>query len=185
MGCLSDSAFSILLVYLLIVVNFPVLARSLHHPDGAAGGIGRDRVVSVHHGDDDQRAGADRSDHVHGRGDRQQHSGGELFKGTAGGGENARGSGLEAGYTRFRPVLMTALGDDHRYASDVAGLGRRRRAECALGPRSDRGPDFCNGGYALLCAGILQFYSRTGAGRIRATSGICLKRSATAVRLMN
>ncbi len=51
--------------------EFPIVARSVHHPNGLAGGTGRNRVVPVRHGNDDQRPRVDRRDHVHRRGDGQ------------------------------------------------------------------------------------------------------------------
>ena len=55
-------------------------------------------------------------------------------------GMDARSAALSAGHTRIRPVLMTAARHDHRHAAHGAGHGRRRRAECAAGPRRDRRP---------------------------------------------
>jgi multidrug efflux pump subunit AcrB len=77
-GLIGGLAFSILLVYLLIVVNFQswldpfIIISAL--PFGARG----DRVDAVHHPYAHQRARADRLDYVHGRGDGELHSGGEL-----------------------------------------------------------------------------------------------------------
>ena len=47
---------------------------------------------------------------------------------------------IEAGVTRFRPVLMTALAMIIGMLPMALATGRRRRAECALGPRRDRRP---------------------------------------------
>ena len=54
--------------------ELPVVARSVHHHLGAAGGARRHRVDAVRDAHHAQRAGADRRDHVHGRGDREQRS---------------------------------------------------------------------------------------------------------------
>ena len=51
---------------------------------------------------------------------------------------HAINAALEAGATRFRPVMMTALGDDHRHGTHGAGRWRRRRAERAAGPSRHR-----------------------------------------------
>ena len=82
-----DSAFSgllfgllgaIVLIYLLIVVNFQswldpfVIMTAL---PAALAGIVWMLFADQHHA---VGAGADRRDHVHGRGDRQQHPGGQL-----------------------------------------------------------------------------------------------------------
>ena len=48
-GTAGGLVFSIVLVYLLIVVNFQSLAGSVHHHLRAAGGAGGDRVVPVRH----------------------------------------------------------------------------------------------------------------------------------------
>ena len=47
---------------------------------------------------------------------------------------------VEAGVTRFRPVLMTALAMIIGMLPMALGHGRRRRAERAAGPRRDRRP---------------------------------------------
>ena len=58
--------------------QLPILARSVHHHHGAARRAGRHRLVPFRHPHHAQRAGADGRHHVHGRGHRQQHSGGQL-----------------------------------------------------------------------------------------------------------
>jgi len=52
---------------------------------------------------------AHRGDHVHGRRDRQQHPGYQLRAGSLAEGADRLRPRSEAGSTRFRPVLMTAL----------------------------------------------------------------------------
>jgi len=47
--------------------------------------------------------------HVHGRGYLKQHLGRELCYGKMQAGSDSLAAALEAGFTRFRPVLMTAL----------------------------------------------------------------------------
>ena len=89
--------------------ELPVVAGSVHHHLGAAGGAGRHRLVPVPVAHDVQRAVADRRDHVHGRRDRQQHPGGQFREGRARGRRDAVDAAIDAGFTRFRPVLMTAL----------------------------------------------------------------------------
>ncbi len=74
-GLVAGLIFAIVLVYLLIVVNFQSLARSVHHHHGAAGGPGGNRAHAVYHPHDAQRARDDGRDHVHGGGHGQQHSG--------------------------------------------------------------------------------------------------------------
>ncbi len=59
---------------------------------------------------------------------------------------------IEAGTTRFRPVHHDGAGDDYRHGADGARAGRRRRTECAAGPRGDRRPAVRDGGDADFCA---------------------------------
>ena len=63
--------------------QLPVVARSVDHHHRAAGGAGRHRAVPVRDAHDAERAGVDGRDHVHGRGDREQHSGGVVRQGAA------------------------------------------------------------------------------------------------------
>ena len=74
---------------------------------------------------------------------------------------------LEAGFTRFRPGSHDRSGDDHRDASDVAGFWRRRRAKCSAGPRRHRRFDICDGRHTFLCPGILQPHSRSALRAVR------------------
>ena len=77
-GLLGGLAMSILLVYLLIVVNFQSWLDPFLDHLRAAGGAGRHRLVPVPHRHAAERAGADRRHHVHGRGHGQLHPGGQL-----------------------------------------------------------------------------------------------------------
>ncbi|MEI9959550.1 MAG: efflux RND transporter permease subunit [Limisphaerales bacterium] len=45
---------------------------------------------------------------------------------------------LEAGIGRIRPVLMTAIGHDHRHVADEPWRWRRRRTKCAARSRGHR-----------------------------------------------
>ena len=99
--------FSIVLVYLLIVVNFqswldPFIIFPPCPPHSPA------LLVLVPHAYHRQRTRADGSHHVHGRCDRQQHPRREFATETVAEGSIVSAA-LEAGFTRFRPVLMTAL----------------------------------------------------------------------------
>ena len=64
--------------------ELPVVARSVHHPDGAARGPGGHRVDALPHAHDGQRARADGVDHVHRRGHVQQHPDGHIRQRPAG-----------------------------------------------------------------------------------------------------
>ena len=59
-------------------------------------------------------------------------------------GEPAKAA-VEAGFTRFRPGADDRAGDDHRHDPHGAGAGRRRRAERALGRAVIGGPALRDG----------------------------------------
>ena len=138
-----DSAFSgllfgllgaIVLIYLLIVVNFQswldpfVIITAL---PAALAGIVWMLFATQHHA---VGAGADRRDHVHGRGHRQQHAGGQL-RARAARRSSAMPSqaALEAGFVRFRPVLMTALAMIIGMVPMALGLGEGGEQNAPLG----------------------------------------------------
>ena len=75
---LAGLALSIVLIYLVIVVNFQSWLDPFIVITRAAGGPGRDLLEPVPDGHDAVRAGADRGDHVHGDRDREHHPGGGL-----------------------------------------------------------------------------------------------------------
>ena len=83
-GLLAGLVFSIVLVYLLIVVNFQSWLDPLIIISALPAGSGGDSLVSVRNSHHLQRAGHDRRHHVRGRRHLQQHSGGELCQGTIG-----------------------------------------------------------------------------------------------------
>src|SRR5262245_4024507 len=94
--------------------ELPVVAGSVHHHLGAAGGARRDRVDAVPVAHDDQRALADRRDHVHGRRHREQHPGGVVRKGAV---RRRRVGGGGGGGRRLHAVPSGAddgAGHDHR-----------------------------------------------------------------------
>ena len=80
--------------------------------------------------------------------------------------DSAADAALLAGFTRFRPVLMTALRDDDRNASHGAGHWRRQRAECSARARGDRRAFVCDHGDFVFCSGILQPSARQAEGRM-------------------
>jgi len=57
-------------------------------------------------------------------------------------GETPAQAALDAGFVRFRPVLMTALAMIIGMIPMALGLGEGGGAECSARPRSDRRPDF-------------------------------------------
>ena len=117
--------------------QFSILARSFCHYQRLADRAGGHRVDALHNPHNAVRSRTHRRNHVHGRGDRQQHSGGELRT------RKARRWRRRArcGARRRSHALSTCpddgAGDDHRHGAD----GAQRRAERAARPRRDRRPD--------------------------------------------
>ena len=133
-GLLSGLVFSIVLVYLLIVVNFQSWLDPFIMISALARGTGRNRLVPVRHAHDAERARADGSHHVHGRGNREQHPGGELCHENRWRKAKIRSrAALEAGFTRFRPVLMTALAMIIGMVPMALGLGDGGEQNAPLG----------------------------------------------------
>ena len=133
-GLLSGLAFAIVLVYLLMVVNFQSWLDPFIIITALPAALAGHRVVPVPHADDAQRARADGRDHVHGRRDVEQHPGRELRERA-----DARRAGtrvdaaLEAGFTRFRPVIMTALAMIIGMVPMALGLGEGGEQNAPLG----------------------------------------------------
>ena len=71
-------------------------------------------------------------------------------------GLDAAAAALEAGFTRFRPVLMTALAMIIGMLPMALCARRRRRAECAARPRRDRRPAGRDGRDAVFRSRRLQ-----------------------------
>ena len=83
-GLFFGLAEAIVLIYLLIVVNFHSWTDPFVIVMALPGRAGRHRLDPVRHPHHLVGAGADRRDHVHGRGDGQFHPGGQLRARTAG-----------------------------------------------------------------------------------------------------
>ena len=132
--------FAVVLVYLLMTVNFPILGGPFHHSDGTARRNCRDSVDAVHHRHDAQRSLVDGRHHVRRCGDREQHSDRHVRQ------RRARNADLRArGYALCRPCAGPpgaddGHGDDSWNGADGTGFGRGRRTECATGTRGDRRP---------------------------------------------
>ena len=80
-------------------------------------------------------------------------------------GGRAADAAVEAGFTRFRPVLMTALAMIIGMVPMALGLRRGRRTERAARPRGDRRADARDGRDAVLRAGGVRAASPQGRGR--------------------
>ena len=74
---------------------------------------------------------------------------------------------LNAGFTAFAASDYDGAGDDHRYAADGAGTGRRRRTECAAGTGGDRRTAAGDVWHAVYCAGDLLAAEEGRAGGLR------------------
>ena len=127
-------ALAVVLIYLLIVVNFQswldpfVIVSAL--PTALAGIVWMlfitRTTLSV--------PALDGRDHVHGRGDRQQHSRRQFRARAAGGGRRRRDRRDRRGLHPLPAGSHDCAGDDHRHGAD----GAQRRTECPAWPRGDR-----------------------------------------------
>ena len=125
---------AIVLIYLLIVVNFQSWIDPFVIITALARGAGRHRLDAVRHRHHLVGAGADRRHHVHGRGHRQLDPGGQLRARAAGRHRRCRcGRRWKPAFTRFRPVLMTALAMIIGMAPMALGLGEGGEQNAPLG----------------------------------------------------
>ena len=160
-GLLGGLVVSILLVYLLIVVNFQSWLDPFLIICRAARRAGRHRLVPLPHQHPAQRARAHRRHHVHGRGHGQLHSGRQLCPRAAGSPGRRRPPGrAQCRLCPPAPGADDRPGHDHRHGAHGPRPGRRRRAECPAGPRRHRRPAAGHRGHALLCARILLSHPR-------------------------
>ena len=113
--------------------QFPVVAGSVHHHFGFAGGAGGNRADALYYAHHPQRPGHDGGHHVHGRRHRQQHPGDRFRQGYAE--EDRRPDARRAGSrrTRFRPVLMTALAMIIGMVPMALGMGEGGEQNAPLG----------------------------------------------------
>ena len=114
--------------------QLPVVDRRLHHRRRPAGGARRHRLDAVHHRHDAFGAGAHRRDHDHGRRDRELRSCWSRSPGS--GATRARRpplAALDAGATRIRPVLMTALAMIIGMIPMALGIGEGAEQNAPLG----------------------------------------------------
>ena len=155
-GLLAGLAFSILLRVLAHRSQLSVMAGPVPHHLRPAGRPCRNRLVPFPHPHAAERACAYRRHHVHGRGHVQLHPGRDVCARTAGGSGRRRAArGFERWIRPPAPRHHDRAGHDHRYDPHVAGPGRRRRAECASGPRGHRRTAAGHLRHALFCPRIL------------------------------
>ena len=114
--------------------QLPVVDRRRDHHRRAARRARGHRLDAVHHRHDAERAGADRRDHDDGRRDREQHPA-RLVRATS---ASRRASpplsaALDAGATRIRPVLMTALAMIIGMIPMALGIGEGAEQNAPLG----------------------------------------------------
>ncbi len=151
-GLLAGLVFSIVLVYLLIVVNFQSWLDPFDHHFRAARRTGRNPLVPVRNPHHLQRAGADWCNYVRGRRHLQQHPGGELRQGANGRGDERHAGGAGVRIHTLPPRDHDGTRHDHWYGAHGVGFGRGRRAERSPGPRRYRGVAVRYRGHAVLCA---------------------------------
>ena len=145
-------AFSIVLIYLLIVVNFQswldpfVIITAL--PAALAGIVW---MLFLTHTSLSVPA-LDRSDHVHGRGHREQHSGGQLRARTDGRRKERHRRRARGWRHAFQAGADDCSCHDYRHGAD----GHRGRRKLPIGTRRDRWPYFCDFRHAVVRAdGVL------------------------------
>ena len=151
--------------------ELPVLVRSVRDHHGVAGGARRHRLDAVHDPDHAVRAGADRRDHVHGCGDRQQRARDQLCPRALRGTRRSRC--CRAG-SRFRPLPPGAddrACHDHRHVADGAGSRRGRRTECAARPRRDRRIDLRDHRHPDVCSRGVQYGTQETGRQSRRLTG--------------
>ena len=132
-GLLAGLGFAIVLVYFLIVVNFQswldpfIIITAL--PAALAGIIVFLFLTHTH----PQRARAHGRDYVHGCRYGEQYSRGGICHRTPGQPRGPALAAIEAGFTRFRPVLMTALAMIIGMIPMALGLGDGGEENAPLG----------------------------------------------------
>ncbi len=113
--------------------QLPVVARPGHHPHGAAGCPGGDRVDALRDADDPVRAGSHGRHHEHRRCHVEQHPRRDLRQRPAQGGGQRSAGRVDGGDHAPAPRHHDRARDDPRHAADVArararGESRTRRS---------------------------------------------------------
>jgi multidrug efflux pump subunit AcrB len=142
--------FSIVLVYMLIVVNFQswldpfIIITAL--PAALAG------IVLFLFYTHAQRSRTDGGDYVHGSGDGKQHSDDLVREDPLRRTSGCRSCGDRGRPDSLPPGMHDRPGDDYRHDPDGSWPRRRRRTECAAGTRGDRRIDVRHRRHSCLCA---------------------------------
>ena len=163
--------FAVLLVYYPDGRELPVVARPVHHPHRTARGLGRHHLDAVSDPHDDQCAGANGRDHVHRRGDLQQHPSGDIRQRPAAQGRRRPQRSTDGRRNPASAGHDDGTGHDDRHVADVARAGRWGRAECPARPGRHRRLAGCHDLHAFLRARHVQLApahaapSRDGGGR--------------------
>ena len=106
--------------------QLPVLAGSIHHDFRAARGARRNRMVLVYNPHHSERARTHGNHHVYGRGNREQHPGGEFCHGTNGGRKRFHQRRAGGRLHPFSPRVDDRSGHDHRHGANGSGIRGRR-----------------------------------------------------------
>ena len=183
-GLLAGLGFAIVLVYFLIVVNFQSWLDPVHHHHGAAGRVGGHYRFPVSHPHYAQRARAHGRDHVHGRRHREQHSRGRICHRAPSSHGDALEAAIEAGFTRFRPVLMTALAMIIGMIPMALGLGDGGEQNAPLGRAVVGGLLCATVATLVFVPTVFALLHGSGAGMRRAGHGKRRIRTMTAEKLM-
>ena len=114
--------------------QLPILARSVHYSDGPARRALGHPADALRHPDHHQCSVADGRYHEHWSGHGEQHPAGELRQRRARAPAPTQSrAALEAGYTRLRPVIMTALAMIVGMLPMALGIGEGGEQNAPLG----------------------------------------------------
>ncbi len=161
LGLLGGLIFSVVLVYLLIVVNFQSWLDPFIIITALPGRACRHRRFLVLHAYNTQRSGLDGRRHVHGRRNREQYSCRVFCERTASAPRRSGRSGHRSRLHQVSPCADDRSGHDHRHDPHGTRAGRGRRAECAAGPRRNWRPVVRHCSHIDLRPRGLQLASRT------------------------
>jgi multidrug efflux pump subunit AcrB len=148
--------------------ELPLVGRRVRDRHRVARGARRDRLDVVHHPYAAFGAGTHRRDSLHGRRDREQHSGGEL-RPRASRGDRQRTGRRDGSWLHALPAgVDDCARDDHRHGADGARPRRWRRTERAARPCRDRRPDLRDLRHAAVRTGCVQPRAPSRCGEVSA-----------------